>query len=718
MPLNLRALLLSLCLIASAAAAAAAPSPNTLRVAVFGDSITRAVLADQSLGERASLGATFDFGRLAVNGAVGGYYPDSEGVLSYKLMSANSYLARDELAAIQGKTSWSMISRLEKELGYQVELVNAAKLGGSFRMGDVQLAAMEQEMKNRGIEDLDLVIIDLGRIDLTIYSSAEEFAQNVDEFFNQILKMSPSAHFLIMKIPNIPSSISRENRVSTEFFNKFQLTCEQIFTSGGVATKLGLSPGKSNPEAFKKAIERLNAFNAYLAKKVADYRAAGLSIDLAEGLADRVRADDWDIVMASDCIHVNQVGQHEIANAVWPHVKALLQEQATRVIAAEINTRPTGLSDQALALWQSYVDSVPVDQVQADCKPRMIPSTGTYKGVVVLFHGFTACAQQFYALGAELSAAGYTVLLPLNPGHGRLYSTLDGKNTDDSSPLPTGRANDSNSYLNYFKFVEQINKVAAAFGGERVVGGLSLGAAMASYATIHDPYLWDRQLIMSPLYELDQAAVHGFMGTLSNLNNLNSKVGSWLEPILQREQGWGQGCENERTPSWVKQFGRAGTRAGICQFKITHVLASNQFGYDVWSLLQPTRIKTQFVAVEDDPVINKQLVFTGVGRIRGESLQSKAFTTLERLDLNERARICYVPSSNMTCASNLKKTLGQQEWHCANHSLLSRFDAPNQNKYWINILQPKLVNFITKGEFLPAAAERAHNDPLCADFPQ
>ncbi len=693
-----------------------AQTQKKLNVAVLGDSITRGVLADDKLGEDASLNDALSFIRLAGNGATAGFLPDKEGVLSYQLMTKNEYMARDELAAVQGKKAWSIASRLQNELGYQVDLINAAKLGGSFRMGDIQLAVLEREMKKRGLQSLDLVIVDLGRIDLSIFSNEEEFQRHVDSFFQEILKVSPGSRYIFTKIPNIPSSISRENRVSARFIKKFSLTCEQIFSLGGVATKTGLIPGKSDAAAYQRALDRMASFNRYLSEKVSSFQAAGVSIELVESLVDRARPDDWDQIMAADCIHLNEVGQQEIATSLWPHVQSILKEKAEVVEIPVERNQAEGITEKAARLWDSYVATLPLNQIQEECRPRMVPHQGAYKGVVVLFHGFTACPQQYFPLSEELAAAGYTVLLPLNPGHGRQYTTKDGINTDNIADLPTGRANDPNSYLKYFDFVVNMNAIAREFGGERVVGGLSLGAAMASFATVQDPLLWTRQIIMSPLYELDQAVIHNVMGTLSNINNFNRTLGNLLDPILQMNQGWGQGCENERTLSWVAQYDRTGTRAGICQFKITHVLAANQFGFDAWNLIQPTRIKTQFVVVQDDPVINKQLVFNGVGRIRGEQLKFKSFETTKRLDQDERARICYVPSSNLTCADNLNKPLAEQTLNCANHSLLSRFDAPNQNKYWIDILQPKLVNFITKGEFVPAGNGRAHNDPLCAGF--
>jgi lysophospholipase L1-like esterase/predicted esterase len=708
--------LLKLLLLGSFYPTAAHASPAKLRVALLGDSITRGVLADDSLGEKATVNDIVDFARMIANGSAAGYMPEKEGVLNFKLMSANEFLARDELAAVQGKESWSVLNRLQAEKNISVDFINAAKLGGSFRMADLQLAVLDRAMKSRGFDSMDLVIVDLGRIDLSIFTSEADFQNQLDTFVGKLAEVSPQSRVIFTKIADIPGSIARANRVSTSFAGALKLTCRDIFTAGGVAGKTGLVPGTENAEALARAQARRDAYNKALASKVSELAAAGVTVSLVETISER-SPDAWDAIMASDCIHLNANGQREIANKLFPAVVSM-SEAAAGQLPEAVQLRSDGLSDEARAQWDSYLASLPLDQLQTSCRPMLVEPEGAYKGSVLLFHGFTACPQQFTELAAQLSAKGYAVFMPLNPGHGRKFSKdAQGKNTDNLSDLPTGRANDSNSYLKYFDFVRQMNSVIRATSGEHIVSGLSLGAAMATFATIQEPNLWDRQLIMSPLYELDQAPVHNLMGTLSNINNVNQTVGRWLDPILNTNQGWGEGCENERTPSWVAQFGRDDIRGGICQFKITHVLGANQFGFDVWSLMQPTRIKTQFVVVQDDPVINKQLVFNGVGRLRSESMPYKAFTSKNRLDNDDRARVCYIPSSNTTCATNMNKPWEQQALPCANHSLLSRFDAPNQNKYWIDILLPKVVDFISEGEFFEAGSTRAHNDPVCAGFP-
>jgi hypothetical protein len=50
------------------------------------------------------------------------------------------------------------------------------------------------------------------------------------------------------------------------------------------------------------------------------------------------------------------------------------------------------------------------------------PSTAPYRGIAVIFHGFTSCPQEMALLGPPLAAEGYDVLMPLNEGHGFAFT--------------------------------------------------------------------------------------------------------------------------------------------------------------------------------------------------------------------------------------------------------------------------------------------------------
>eukprot|EP00316_Scyphosphaera_apsteinii_P004577 CAMPEP_0119319354 /NCGR_PEP_ID=MMETSP1333-20130426/49159_1 /TAXON_ID=418940 /ORGANISM="Scyphosphaera apsteinii, Strain RCC1455" /LENGTH=493 /DNA_ID=CAMNT_0007325739 /DNA_START=352 /DNA_END=1830 /DNA_ORIENTATION=+ len=73
-----------------------------------------------------------------------------------------------------------------------------------------------------------------------------------------------------------------------------------------------------------------------------------------------------------------------------------------------------------LAAWDEYTSDILArpEGVQEACKPMRFPARAPYRGVAVLFHGFTSCPQEMALLAPPLSNHGFDVIMPLNAGHG------------------------------------------------------------------------------------------------------------------------------------------------------------------------------------------------------------------------------------------------------------------------------------------------------------
>ena len=133
--------------------------------------------------------------------------------------------------------------------------------------------------------------------------------------------------------------------------------------------------------------------------------------------------------------------------------------------------------------------------IQAACEPKIFHSkTDKIKGVIVLFHGYTACPQQFFSWAEKLTEESFEVLLPLQPGHG--YSMVNGKDVTSFLPEP------SNYERVYDNYIENINQIMRAYPDhiEKYVGGISFGATIAADALNHAPNLYDKPL-SSPSFE-------------------------------------------------------------------------------------------------------------------------------------------------------------------------------------------------------------------------
>jgi pimeloyl-ACP methyl ester carboxylesterase len=164
---------------------------------------------------------------------------------------------------------------------------------------------------------------------------------------------------------------------------------------------------------------------------------------------------------------------------------ALLSFSCQSTYNARSNPEPAAPSaDQNL--WNQYVKSeVGSDSIQAECMPRIVradPNVGR-QGLVMFFHGFTSCPQEFAVLSERLAQAGFDVYLPLLPDHGR---------SAPDAPTPDRTKSNQN-------FVKTMNEIASlAPFGDKVLVGLSGGGTLATEAALTSPALWDRILVYAP----------------------------------------------------------------------------------------------------------------------------------------------------------------------------------------------------------------------------
>ena len=296
----------------------------------------------------------------------------------------------------------------------------------------------------------------------------------------------------------------------------------------------------------------------------------------------------------------------------------------------------TSLGAEATAKWEGYRARVTGESaLQPGCVPtRISPPTGTaYRGVVVIFHGYTGCPQQFFDTGKMMAASGYEVLLPLLPGEGRPPAFRDGKATDDVAAIPT-----SAEWNRYRDLGKEMDEVVAAAPGEHVVAGLSVGGAVATSALLDAPRLYDRALFMTAFYD----AAGGF-------TRLLVPVVDAIVPGYR--SGWGQSCEDER----------AGGRNGICQFTIDQLEATRRFGRDTLARTRgaSVRAKVQFAGVEADPAA-----------FDDDELQANGNLP--------NSKLCFFEKGT-------------------NHSFLSPFDNPHADKFWLAAARKQVLGFVTQG---------------------
>lgn len=245
-------------------------------------------------------------------------------------------------------------------------------------------------------------------------------------------------------------------------------------------------------------------------------------------------------------------------------------------------------NERMSTLWNNYVEYTSASNtsgiaLQEDCKPRAFPASTSVKkkGMVMFFHGFSACPQQYFKIAPKLSAAGYDVLLPTLPGHGR-QPKADG--SDYLHDLPSKRTNSKPlMHEGYREFVERMNEIARNATGEVVLAGLSGGGGLATAAAVlgqkGEGNIWDRLLLYAPYYKNP--------GTSQALVNSIGLV----RPETRND--WGETCRLNRS--------RPEGRNGYCSVTVGSVLAMVQFGQEAGKSVGNLSIPIQIVGVEKDP---------------------------------------------------------------------------------------------------------------------
>ena len=308
------------------------------------------------------------------------------------------------------------------------------------------------------------------------------------------------------------------------------------------------------------------------------------------------------------------------------------------------------LASTAFEAWEELLEKEPLNyEKQEECEPRFYEANPdvSEKGTVVFLHGYTACPQQYFDLAEKVAAEGYNVALPLLPGHGKWRSDA-GKGGYEHVP--------TQFELNrYDYFVRNVNKFMAKVPGKKIIGGLSLGGSMALRAVTFTPNLYDAGMVMTPLLELQN-------------NRYTIAMRLLAQTPLTRHQivGWGEDCEITET--------QAG-RAGICEFKVSSAYASEEYGKLVSRQLSLKSSKTrlQFVGVEGDLVV-----------------QFHPFINAFKAAASKHKNMCLLP-------------------YGSNHSLLSPYDTPHEDKFWIPGLHKSILNFIKEEKFFPKSARSKHH---------
>ncbi len=135
--------------------------------------------------------------------------------------------------------------------------------------------------------------------------------------------------------------------------------------------------------------------------------------------------------------------------------------------------------------------------------------------VCLLFHGWTAAPYEFKTIGQALYQAGYNVLVPLMPGHGRAGSWY----VDQPPPLTLKSET-------YQRFAIAWLRQAQVMGQQVIVGGVGSGGTLAAWLATHQPKAIHRTILFAPYLANSPAVVNLFV-------QQQDDYCTWIDAVLQ-----------------------------------------------------------------------------------------------------------------------------------------------------------------------------------------
>ena len=158
----------------------------------------------------------------------------------------------------------------------------------------------------------------------------------------------------------------------------------------------------------------------------------------------------------------------------WPLRSSSLQTGTPKTISYEHSIAQTAELAQSEAA-RGVLDS---------CRSTLLAHGQKTAKTVVMFHGVTACPDQYSGLAKVFYDAGYNVYIPRAPYHGTSNKKDHGQVTSQ----------------NLVDYVNTSITAATGLGDELGVVGLSGGGMLATWASEYRPEV-KRALILSPFYE-------------------------------------------------------------------------------------------------------------------------------------------------------------------------------------------------------------------------
>lgn len=401
----------------------------------------------------------------------------------------------------------------------------------------------------------------------------------------------------------------------------------------------------------------------------------------------------------------------------------------------------------AATTWQDYFNNYMADLrltknpegFNKKCEPYISSPEGASRGLVVLQHGYSACAGFWYLLAPRLVAEGWTVMVPNMVGHGRSPKVVldqtdleHAMNTTPNQYTVTDYTEDfPESGSEYVAYANEIIKIVQRYKAanpdkEVSLVGISLGGAVATHMAMQAPELWDRVTLMNPF--LAPPTALGADYGLSFLKRIVPKILPAFSIIRGDMISWGAACDKKRWP------GQSGGHGGICQFTLKNFRAVLDFANEVEG---EARARAAKLGVFTGGVIDRTL---GVASAAAQQVW-QVFNRTESHTPRANMKVQLLTSSNDGAISNarvhftaaaLRQELAPGNFgYCVmreefSHVYISPVDSVGRDHWWLDpqrVVGGKtaidlLDNFISNGVLVPEGQDVVEDDDFIQGDPR
>jgi hypothetical protein len=303
-------------------------------VAVFGDSVSMATMADAKLG---SPGPRFYADFLASIAAASAYDATLGKIKrertedeQHRLLTAFfGNMARLQLSPYFGNQDYSLPVLIKESHGKKPLVYNGARMAGAYHFGHLYLATFKQFLERHPFLKLpDLIVVNFNGMDFMEGWSLESYANNVKNFYADLTRLAPKANIVLTGLADPVPLLTAPDQVTIPNSPAGPITCSQLYKIVRFGNKTGLFPGapEENLAAARKKIQEMNEI---LANATTSLNEDRVTFPEFEGQAVFVPPMSGDgesgaSHIAADCIHPDQYVQAAIGRYMWPFIEPLL----------------------------------------------------------------------------------------------------------------------------------------------------------------------------------------------------------------------------------------------------------------------------------------------------------------------------------------------------------------------------------------------------------